>query len=71
MKKTYIAPEALVECHFAEIMQMTVDSVGLKGGVKDQDDTGWGFGGDAGEGITPTAKGGSIWDDLTEEGEEE
>ena len=40
MKKTYIAPEALVECHFAEIMQMTVDSVGLKGGVKDQDDTG-------------------------------
>ena len=66
MKKTYIAPEAHIECRFAEVMQLPVESVGQKGSVKNQTDTDWDFGGDAEGEITPTAKKG-FWDDDYED----
>ncbi len=69
MKKTYIAPEAHIECRFAEVMQLPVESVGQKGSVSGQTDTNWEFGGTPNEEdgpLNPTAKKG-FWDDDYEE----
>lgn len=62
MKKIYVRPE-IEEIFLGRLMdQLPVESVGQKGSVTGQTDTGWEFGGDAEEGITPTAKGGNLWD---------
>ena len=63
MKKTYIAPKATIECRFAEVMQLPLNSVGQSGSVTDQDDTNWEFGGDGSSTDTPDAKKFNLWDD--------
>ena len=62
MKKIYVRPE-IEEVVLGDLLdQIPVDSVGQKGSVTDQDDTDWQFGGTASGDITPTAKGGNLWD---------
>ena len=66
MKKKYIAPQVTIECRFAEVLEISTNSVGVGGSVTGQDDTGWEFGGTPGEDdgpVTPTAKKFNLWDD--------
>lgn len=76
MKKTYIAPEAAIECHFAEVMQLPLNSVQMQGQGKDESgnnigDATWNSGGEGQNGDWVDAKASSIWDDWAEESEEE
>lgn len=66
MKKKYFAPTVEVVPFGPEIMDgVNVTSVGVKGGV-DNDDTGsggsWGAGGDGEAGDVVGAKGANLWD---------
>lgn len=70
MKKVYIAPHTEIECCFAEVMQLPLNSVGQKGHVDVTGDIridpntpiGWGFGGDGSSTDDPDAKSGNLWD---------
>ena len=63
MKKTYIAPKAEIECCFAEVMQLPLNSVGQSGSVTGQTDTNWDFDGDGKSTDDPDAKKFNLWDD--------
>ena len=63
MKKIYVKPEAEVECTFAELMQLPLNSVGKTGSVTGETDTNWEFGGDGSETDNPDAKKFNLWDD--------
>ena len=63
MKKTYIAPKATIECRFAEVMQLPLNSVGQSGSVTGQTDTNWDFDGDGKSTDDPDAKKFNLWDD--------
>ncbi len=76
MKKTYIAPKAAIECPFAEVMQLPLNSVQMQGQGKDESgnnigDATWNSGGEGHNGDWVDAKASSIWDDWAEESEEE
>ena len=73
MKKIYIAPNAEIECCFAEVMQLPLTSIGQSGKVTEPDQTvtNWDFDGDGTRTDDPDAKASSIWDDWSAEGEEE
>ena len=62
MKKIYVRPETEVECTFAEVMQLPLNSVGQTATVTDQDDTNWQFEGDGKSTDTPDAKADNLWD---------
>jgi len=62
MKKIYVRPETEVECTFAEVMQLPLNSVGQTATVTDQDDTNWLFESDGDADDTPDAKSGNLWD---------
>ena len=71
MKKTYIAPKATIECRFAEVMNLPLNSVLMQGQGKDQDnknidDATWKTGGDGQDGDWVDAKKG-FWDDDYED----
>lgn len=63
MKKKYIAPKATIECRFAEVMQMNLNSVGQQGSVTGESDTNWEFGDDGKPTDNPDAKKFNLWDD--------
>ena len=65
MKKTYIAPKAEIECCFAEVMQLPLNSVGQSGKVTETDQTvtNWDFDGDGKSTDDPDAKKFNLWDD--------
>jgi len=71
MKKTYIAPKASIECRFAEVMELPLNSVNMAGQAKDENnqnisDGTWNSGGEGQDGDWVDAKKG-FWDDDYED----
>ncbi len=62
MRKIYVRPETEVECTFAELMQLPLNSVGQTGKVTGETDTDWQMEGDGKSTDNPDAKSGNLWD---------